>query len=168
MFQNFSAENVDEEIAKCAESELEDVQNYVLEIAADIIGLLREYGGEDRIPTREYRDARMPTQRKEWWKAQRNGIIDEFKAHKRLVKAAVRRAKGNLMDSSSNSLSSQESNASEVARDKEKKVVSKIKGQEEGAIESNDEELQENNDVDEMENCEGVEKVKPKETEDIR
>ena len=46
--------------------------------------------------------------------------------------------------------------------------MSKIKGLEEGAIESNDKELQENNDVDEMENCEGVEKVKPKGTEDIR
>ena len=89
MFQNFSAENVDEEIAKCAESELEDVQNYVLEIAADITGLLREYGGEDRIPTREYRDAGMPIQRKEWWKAQKKSIFDEFKAHERLVKAAV-------------------------------------------------------------------------------
>ena len=162
--KNFSAEDVDEncinveEIAVSEyEEKLEDIKSILLEIAADIIGLLREY------------NARMQTQRKEWWEAQMDGIIDEFKAHKRQVKAAVRRAKGNLMDSSSNSLGSQESNASEVARDKEKKVLSKIKGLEEGAIESNDKELQEkNDDVNEMENSEGVEKVIPKETEDIR
>ena len=112
--KNFSAEDVDEEcIEVIAESELEDIENVVLEIAADIIGLLREYGGEHRIPTCEY-NARMPTQRKEWWEAQMDGIINEFKAHKRQVKAAVKRAKENLMES-----------------------------------------------------CEGVEKIKPKETEDI-
>ena len=172
--KNFSAEDVDEkcinveEIAASEyEKKLEDIQNVLLEIAADIIGLLREYGGEHRIPTREY-NARMPTQRKKWWETQKRGIIDEVKAHKRLVKAAFKRAKGNLMESTSNSFGSQESNASEVAKDKEKKVLSKMKGLEE-AIESNDEELQEkNDDVDEMENCEGVEKFKPKETEDIR
>ena len=96
--KNFSAEDVDEEcIEVIAESELEDIENVVLEIAADIIGLLREYGGEHRIPTREY-NARMPTRRKEWWEIQKKGIIDEVKAHKRLVKAAVKRAKENLME----------------------------------------------------------------------
>ena len=98
MFKNFYAED-DEEYINI-------IQNLVLGIAADIISLLREH------------NARMQTQRKEWWKAQRNGIIDEFKAHKRLVEAAVKRAKGNLMDSTSNSQDSQESNTSEVARDK--------------------------------------------------
>ena len=65
--KNFSAEDVDEncinveEIAVSEyEEKLEDIKNVVLEIAADIIGLLREYGGEDRIPTREY-NARIPT-----------------------------------------------------------------------------------------------------------
>ena len=163
IFKNFSAEDVDEECINIEEiteldykKDLEEIHILVLGIAADIIGLLRKH------------NARMQTQRKEWWKAQRNGIIDEFKAHKRLVKAAVKRANENLKDSTSNSLSSQESNASEVARDKEKEVLSKMKGLEE-AIESNNEELQEkNDDVDETENYEGVEKVKPKETEDIR
>ena len=155
IFKNFSAEDVDEEcinIEEIAESDykkdLEEIHILVLGIAADIIGLLRKH------------NARMQTQRKEWWKAQRNGIIDEFKAHKRLVKAAVRRAKGNLMDSTSNSLSSQESNASEVARDKEKKVLSKIKGLEEGAVESNDKLQEKNDNVVETENCESFEKVK--------
>ena len=125
MFKNFSAED-DEEYINI-------IQNLVLGIAADIISLLSEH------------NARMQTQRKEWWQAQGNGIIDEFNAHKRQVKAAVKRAKENLKDSTSNSLSSQESNASEVARDKEKEVLGKMKGFEE-AIESNDEELQEKND----------------------
>ena len=148
MFKNFYAED-DEEYINI-------IQNLVLGIAADIISLLREH------------NARMQTRRKEWWQAQGSGIIDEFKAHKILVKAAVKRANENLKDSTSNSLSSQESNASEVARDKEKKVLSKIKGLEEGAVESNDKLQEKNDDVDEMENCEGVEKVKPKETDDIR
>ena len=109
----------------------------------------------------------MQTQRKEWWEAQKKSILDEFKAHERLVKAAVKRVKGNLMKSTSNSLGSQKSNASEVARDEEKEVLSKIQGLEEGALESNDKKLQEKNgDVDETENYEGVEKVQPKETED--
>ena len=69
--KNFSAEDVEEncinvkEIAVSDyEEKLEDIQNVLLEIAADIIGLLREYGAEHRIPTREY-NARMPTRRKE-------------------------------------------------------------------------------------------------------
>ena len=148
MFKNFSAED-DEEYINI-------IQNLVLGIAADIISLLRVYSTS------------MQPQRKEWWEAQEKGIIDEFKPHKRVVKKAVKRAKENLKDSTSNSLSSQESNASEVARDKQKKFLSKMKGLEEGAIERNDKELHEKNDVDEMENCEGVEKVKHKETEDIR
>ena len=140
MFKNFSAED-DEEYINI-------IQNLVLGIAADIISLLREH------------NARMQTQRKEWWQAQGNGIIDEFKTHKILVKAAVKRANENLKDSTSNSLSSQESNALEVARDKEKKTLSKIKGLEEGATENNDKEFQEMNDnVVETENCEGFEKV---------
>ena len=141
MFKNFSAED-DEEYINI-------IQNLVLGIAADIISLLREH------------NERMQTQRKEWWQAQGNGIIDEFKTHKILVKAAVKRANENLKDSTSNSLSSQESNALEVARDKEKKTLSKIKGLEEGATENNDKEFQEMNDnVVETENCEGFEKVK--------
>ena len=78
IFKNFSAEDVDEEcinIEEIAESDyekkLEVTKNIVLEIATDILGLLRKH------------NARMQDQRKEWWKAQRNGIIDEFKAHKR-------------------------------------------------------------------------------------
>ena len=83
--KNFSAEDVDEncinveEIAVSEyEEKLENIKNVVLEIAADIFGLLREYGGEHRIPTREY-NARMPTPRKEWWEGQKKGIIDEVK-----------------------------------------------------------------------------------------
>ena len=62
LLKNFFAEEVDEEcinieeIAKSEyEKELEDIQNFVLEIAADIIGLPREH------------NTRMQTQRKEWW-----------------------------------------------------------------------------------------------------
>jgi len=119
--KNFSAEDVDEKcinIEEIAVSEyeekLEDIKDFLLEIVANIIGLLRVYSTS------------MQHQRQEWWEAQEKGIIDEVKAHKKLVKAAVKRANENLKDSTSNSLSSQESNASEVARDKEKKVFSKI------------------------------------------
>ena len=90
MFKNFPAEDVDEEcinIEEIAESDyekkLEVTKNIVLEIATDILGLLRKH------------NARMQTQRKEWWEAQKKGFIDEFKAHKRLVKQAVKRAKEN-------------------------------------------------------------------------
>ena len=56
IFKNFSAEDVDEEIAESEyKKDLEEIHNVVLEIAADIIGLLREH------------NARMQTQRKEWW-----------------------------------------------------------------------------------------------------
>ena len=130
MFKNFYAED-DEEYINI-------IQNLVLGIAAEIISLLREH------------NARMQTRRKEWWQAQGSGIIDEFKAHKILVKAAVKRANENLKDSTSNSLSSQESNASE-----DYEVVEVVKGDRDKVQFSDIERIDENCD-------------KPKETEDIR
>ena len=102
----------------------------MFEIKVDIGGLLREYS------------ASMQPQRKEWWEARKKSISDEVKAHERLVKAAVTRVKGNMTNQASNSLDSQESNASEIARGKKKKALSKMKGLEE-AIESDAKDLQE-------------------------
>ena len=102
----------------------------MFEIKVDIGGLLREYS------------ASMQPQRKEWWEARKKSISDEVKAHERQVKAAVTRVKGNMTNQASNSLDSQESNASEIARGKKKKALSKMKGLEE-AIESDAKDLQE-------------------------
>ena len=74
--KNFSAEDVDEKcinIEEIAVSEyeekLEDIKDFLLEIAADIRGLLREYS------------ASMQPQRKEWWEARKKSIINVWKSH---------------------------------------------------------------------------------------
>ena len=141
--QLFSAHDVDEDCINLKDiddseykKKLQDIQNVFLEVDDNINGLLRKH------------NASMQPQRKEWWEAQKKGIFDEVKAHERLVKAAVTRVKGNMTNQASNSLDSQESNASEIARAKKKKALSKMKGLEE-AIESDAKDLQEK--IDEVE-----------------
>ena len=134
--QLFSAHDVDENCINLKEindsryeKELKDIQNVFLELDDNINGLLLKY------------NTSMQPQKKEWWKARKKSNFDEVKAHERLVRAAVTKVKGNMTNQASNSLDSQESNASEIARGKKKKALSKMKGLEE-AIESDAKDLQ--------------------------
>ena len=84
----------------------------------------------------------MPTQSKEHWKRQASEILERLKSHERQLRAAVTRAKGNILAPASHSSASIESNASEATTGKRKKALSKMKTLE-LAIENDAKELQE-------------------------
>ena len=75
---------------------------------------------------RNYGDS-IPTQTKEYWKSQATEILQGMKSHERQLRDAVTRAKENITAPASNPSSPEESTASEVARRKRKKALSKMK-----------------------------------------
>ena len=89
---------------------------------------------------RNYGDS-IPTQTKEYWKSQATEILQGMKSHERQLRDVVTRAKENLTAPASNLSSPEESTASEVARRKRKKALSKMKTNEE-SIESDIEKLE--------------------------
>ena len=91
------------------------------EVDESIRGLMHNHGNS------------MPTYKKEHWTRQATEILHLLKSHERQLRAAVSRAKGNITVPASN--------ASELARGKRKKALSKMKTNEE-SIESDVSKLQ--------------------------
>merc|ERR1711954_339457 len=114
------------------------------EFKEELRGLKEAYSEADKSINElldDYGDV-MPTQNKEHWKTQASEILERLKSHESQLRAAVTRAKGNILAPASHSSASIESNASEASTGKRKKALSKMKTLE-LAIENDAKELQE-------------------------
>ena len=79
-----------------------------------------------KVLIRDYDDF-MSTHQKEYWTKQPRELLHLLKSHESRLRAAVTKAKGNALASSSNSTASEESNASKVPRAKRLQTLSKLK-----------------------------------------